>query len=58
MDKPPPSQIRVVSYEPLTAHQIRIHMEMVVDVHRLTELGQEFIAESLSQMGLKDSKGP
>jgi hypothetical protein len=52
--KPPPSTIKIVSYEPINHNEIRITLEMTVDIHRLAETGGEFLDESFKQLGLKN----
>jgi len=47
----PPSRVRIVSHEPLNQHEVKITLEVVVDVHRLAEVGQEFISQAMKQMG-------
>lgn len=44
------SRVRVVSHEPLNQHEIKIVLEVIVDVHRLAEIGQEFISQAVKQM--------
>ena len=46
----PPSQVRIVSHESLNRSEIKITLEIVVDVHRLAEIGQEFISQAVKQM--------
>ena len=45
-----PSRVRIVSHEPLNQHEVKITMEVVVDIHRLAEIGQEFISQAMKQM--------
>ena len=39
----PPSTIKIVSIEPQGDTKVRIMMEMIVDVHRLAEVGSELL---------------
>jgi hypothetical protein len=45
-----PSRVRIISHEPLNQHEVRITLEVIVDVHRLAEVGQEFISQAVKQM--------
>ena len=45
-----PSRVRIVSHEPLNKHEVKIISEIVVDVHRLAEVGPEFISQAVKQM--------
>ena len=38
-----PSTVRIVSTEPLGDTKVRITMEMIVDVHRLAEIGSDLL---------------
>jgi len=49
----PPSRVRVVSHEALNESEVRIMMEMIVDVHRLAELGHDFLSQAITQIGAK-----
>ena len=49
----PPSRVRVVSHEAISETEVRIVMEMVVDVHRLAELGRDFLSQAIRQIGAK-----
>jgi len=49
----PPSRVRVISHEAVSDCEVRIVLEMVVDVHRLAELGQEFLSQAIKQIGAK-----
>lgn len=46
----PPSRVQVLSHEPINQNEIRIILEVIVDVHRLAELGQEFISQAVKHM--------
>ncbi|HTQ13848.1 MAG TPA: hypothetical protein VMH86_08225 [Rhizomicrobium sp.] len=52
----PPSRVRVVSHEAISQSEVRIMMEMIVDVHRLAEVGHDFLSQAISQIGAKDGK--
>jgi hypothetical protein len=44
------SRVRIVSHEPINQSEIKITLEGIVDVHRLAEIGQEFISQAVKQM--------
>jgi hypothetical protein len=46
----PPSRVRVVSHEPISASEMKITLEIVIDVHRMAEVGQQFISEAAQQI--------
>jgi hypothetical protein len=48
----PPSRVRVVSHEPLSETEVRIVLEVIVDVHRLAEVGREFLTQAIDQLGV------
>jgi hypothetical protein len=50
MDQPPPSTIRVVSHEAISPDEVRIVMEMVVNVHRLTEVASGLLHTAAGQV--------
>ena len=56
MPNHPPSRVRVISHEPLNEHEVKIMLEVIVDVHRLAEIGQEFISEAVKQMSASSSR--
>ena len=39
MTGPPPTRIRIVSHEGVSRTEVKIMLEMIVDVHRLAALG-------------------
>ncbi len=45
----PASTIKVVSMEPLGQTKVRIMMEMIVDVHRLAEVGSDLLHAAVAQ---------
>jgi hypothetical protein len=49
MDELPPSTVRIVSHEAISPTQVRITMEMVVDVHRLAEICGELLRTTTAQ---------
>lgn len=51
MPNHPPSRVHIVSHEPLNQHEVKIVLEVIVDVHRLAEIGQEFISQAVKQIG-------
>lgn len=55
MPDQPPSRVRVISHEAVSETEVRILMEMVVDVHRLAELGRDFLSQAIQQIGAKPS---
>ena len=46
----PASTIKVVSMEPVGDTKVRIMMEMVVDVHRLAEVGSEMLHAAMAHV--------
>ena len=44
------SRVRIVSHEPLNQQEVKITLEVIVDIHRLAEVGQEFISQAMHQM--------
>jgi len=47
---PPPSRIRVVSYEGINKTEVKVMLEMIVDVHRLAEVGQQFLHTAIDHL--------
>jgi len=45
----PPSRVRIVSHESISPTEVRIMMEVIVDVNRLAEVGREFIHTAIGQ---------
>ena len=45
----PATTIKVVSLEPHGETKVRIMMEMIVDVHRLAEVGSELLHAAVAQ---------
>jgi len=56
METQQPSRVRVVSHEAIGESQVKIMLEMIVDVHRLAEVGQEFLSQAIGQIGAKGKK--
>jgi hypothetical protein len=52
----PPSRVRVVSHEAISKTEVRILVEMIVDVHRLAEVGRDFLTQAITQIGAKIEK--
>jgi hypothetical protein len=46
----PPSTVRVTGIEPHGEGKVRIHMELVVDVHRLAEVSGDLMQTAVKQM--------
>jgi hypothetical protein len=46
----PASTIKVVSMEPSGDTKVRIMMEMIVDVHRLAEVGSEMLRAAMAHV--------
>jgi hypothetical protein len=46
----PASTIKVVSMEPVGDTKVRIMMEMIVDVHRLAEVGSEMLHAAMAHV--------
>lgn len=45
----PPSQVRVISHEALSETEVKITLEVIVDVHRLAEVGRDFLVAATQQ---------
>ena len=50
MEEHPPSTIRVVKHEPISPTEVRITMEMVVNVDRLAEVCSGLIHTAVGQI--------
>ena len=46
----PASTIKVVGVEPCGDTQVRVTLEMMVDVHRMAELGGDMLRTAMSQV--------
>jgi hypothetical protein len=46
----PPTTVKVTSIEPVGDTKVRIQMEMIVDVHRLAEVGSEMLQAAMVQV--------
>lgn len=46
----PPTTVRVTSVEPHGETKVRISMEMIVDVHRLADVGSEMLRAAMAQV--------
>jgi hypothetical protein len=46
----PPTTVKVVSVEPHGETKVRIMMEMIVDVHRLADVGSEMLRTAMVQV--------
>ena len=46
----PPSTVKVVSVEPHGDTKVRIMMEMIIDVHRLADVGSEMLRTAMAQV--------
>ena len=46
----PASTIKIVSMEPVDRDKVRIVTEMVVDVHRLTEVSSQLLKVAMTQV--------
>jgi hypothetical protein len=44
------STVKVVAMEPLDGTKVRITMELVVDVHRLTEVSSQMLKAAMNQV--------
>ena len=53
MEEYPPSTVRIVKHEPISATEVRITMEMVVNVDRLAEICSELIHTAADQISGK-----
>jgi hypothetical protein len=56
MSKFPATTVKVTSIEPCGGTKVCITMEMVVDVHRLAEVGSDLLHAAISQMKAADKK--
>lgn len=54
----PVSRVRVISHEPLSKTEVRIMLEVIVDVHRLAEVGRDFLSQAIDQIGVHKHKPP
>ena len=50
MDEVPPSTVRVIKHEAISPSEVRITMEMIVNVHRLTEVTSELLQTATRQV--------
>ncbi len=50
MSKFPATTVKVVSIEPCGGTKVCITMELVVDVHRLAEVGSDLLHAAIGQM--------
>ena len=46
----PATTVRVVSVEPHGETKVRITMDMIVDVHRLADVGSEMLRTAMTQV--------
>jgi len=51
----PATTIRVVSVEPHGETKVRITMDMIVDVHRLADVGSEMLRTAMTQVKAEQS---
>jgi len=56
METQPPSRVRVVSHEAIGETEVKIMLEIIVDVHRLAEVGQEFLSQAIKQVDVNAKK--
>jgi hypothetical protein len=56
MEAQQPSRVRVVSHEAIGKTEVRIMLEVIVDVHRLADVGQGFLSQAIEQIGAKGKK--
>ena len=54
----PPSRVRVLSESAISATEVRVVIEVIVDVNRLAEVGQQFLTHAIRQMGIKPEDSP
>jgi hypothetical protein len=52
----PPSRVRIISHEPISHSEIRIMLEVIVDVNRLAEVGHDFLKTAIGQLGKSGPK--
>jgi hypothetical protein len=53
MDENPPSTVRIVKHEPISPTEVRITLEMIVNVNRLAEVCSGLIHTATSQIASK-----
>jgi hypothetical protein len=53
----PASTIKVTSIEPCGEHQVCITIELVVDVHRMAEVGSQMLSVAAKGAAEKNNKG-
>ena len=56
MSKFPATTVKVVSVEPCGGTKVCITMQMIVDVHRLAEVGGEMLHAAVSQIKAANRK--
>ena len=56
MDQFPPSTVRVVKHEAISPSEVRITMEMIVNVHRLTEIASELLHTATREVSPPDGR--
>ena len=52
----PASTVKVIFMEPLGDTKVRIMMEMIVDVHRLAEVGSEMLRTAMAHVKAENRK--
>jgi hypothetical protein len=52
----PASRVRIVSQEPISESEVRIMLEVIVDIHRLAEVGQDFLHTAIDQLAKENKK--
>jgi len=50
MTEPPPSTVKVIKHEAISPSEVRITMEMVVNVHRLTDIASQLLHTATQQV--------
>ena len=52
----PASRVRVVSQEAISKSEVRIMLEVIVDIHRLAEVGQDFLHTAIDKLANENEK--
>ena len=50
MTENPPSTVRVIKHEAISPSEVRITMEMIVNVHRLTDIASQLLHTATEQI--------
>jgi hypothetical protein len=56
MKTEPPSIVRVIKHEAISSNEVRITMEMIVNVHRLTDVASQLLHTATEQISGKPKR--